>query len=234
MKLVIPCTESRRPQLMILLKQLRYKGLINHSDRVIVVNQINRPYNLGMSRNFGIAYKPHSDDELVVVHDVDNLPTDLYPYSRYPAPFQSAREIVHVYGHGFSLNGVVCASFKTFKECGGYISKNSWGGEDVILQKICEKLGIKVNKSICVKRFPDNHWFVEMDETGTPMHNDRAKKEFQRDIQKKMMGYKEPPPLKGDLRLVSTDVTVLSAETDEHGVETVNISISPRKPVLSW
>jgi hypothetical protein len=234
MKLVIPCTEDRLPQLSMLLQQLRRKKLLLPTDRVVVVNQVNRPFNLGMARNVGIAHKPGPSDEHVVVHDVDNLPTDQYPYAEYPRPMSGIREIVHIYGHKHSLNGVVCATYKTFCDVGGYISKDSWGAEDEILQKKCLVDRVRVNKNKMVLRFPDNNWFVEMDAVGVPLTNTVAGADFITAMKTKMVGYKKPPPIKGDLERVATDVTIERVDVDSTGVETIHVTIVPRKIPHAW
>jgi glycosyltransferase involved in cell wall biosynthesis len=232
MKFVIPCTEDRFPQLETLLRQLRRKKILGPADRVVVVNQVNKPFNLGMARNVGIAHAPAHDGEVVCVHDVDNLPTDNYPHSRYPTP--RANEVVHVYGHHHTLNGVICATYKTFCALGGYISKDTWGAEDEVLQKQCCAKGVRVTKNTMVPRFPRNNWFVEMDARGQPITNDRARAEFGPYIKQKMIGYKKPPALAGDMDRVRSDVTVVKVDDLGGGVKMLHVSILPTKTPHVW
>lgn len=204
MHFVVPCSADRLPQLKVLMTALEVFGKFDPArDTVTVVDQLDAPpFNRGLVRNVGALLSGVDPDDVLCFHDVDVCPvaTADHRSGRRYGPEPKRGEVVHLYGHGHCLGGIVLMRRADFVRVGGYISRDTWGGEDVALEQQCAKHGVRVNRAHVAERYA-SPLFCELTPAGVKMSNETARHQFQTEIGRKMQQYRAPRPglVVGDL-----------------------------------
>jgi hypothetical protein len=107
-----------------------------------------RTFNRGAIKNIGFIaarnkYPEHYKDITFIFNDVDTIPFNkIFDY-------ETNHGIVkHYYGFKYALGGIVVMKGSDFERTNGFPCFWGWGMEDNVLQKRCEYLGIKIDRSI--------------------------------------------------------------------------------------
>lgn len=175
-------SDDRRAQLKTLIERLYRSGVARRDrDRVVVIEQVNKPFNLGAVRNLGIILSGALNDDVVCFTDVDIVPDN--EVHAYPVPPHRG-VVTHVYGHEHSLGGIFCMYAGDLRRVGGFISNKRWGDEDVVIMRQCRNNNIVIDKSRMVKRFRPG--FLEIDMTGRPETREQSLIEFKKSLLHKM------------------------------------------------
>ena len=107
-----------------------------------------RNFNRGGTKNIGFLamkqkYPNDYQNMTFIFNDVDTIPFNkIFDY-------QTTFGVVkHYYGFTYTLGGIVVMKGADFEMTNGYPNFWGWGNEDNCLQKRCERLGIKIDRSI--------------------------------------------------------------------------------------
>jgi len=107
-----------------------------------------RTFNRGAIKNIGFIaarnkYPEHYKDITFIFNDVDTIPfSKIFDY-------ETNHGIVkHYYGFKYALGGIVAMKGSDFEKTNGFPCFWGWGMEDNVLQKRCERVGLKVDRSV--------------------------------------------------------------------------------------
>ena len=107
-----------------------------------------RTFNRGAVKNIGFIaaknkYPDHYKDITFIFNDVDTMPFNkIFDY-------ETTHSIVkHYYGFKYALGGIVVMKGGDFEKINGFPCFWGWGMEDNVLQKRCDRFGLKVDRSV--------------------------------------------------------------------------------------
>jgi len=107
-----------------------------------------RTFNRGAMKNIGFIaiknkYPDHYKDITFIFNDVDTIPFHkIFDY-------ETTQGVVkHYYGYKYALGGIVIMKGVDFETTNGYPCFWGWGMEDNVLQKRCDTVGLKVDRSV--------------------------------------------------------------------------------------
>ena len=107
-----------------------------------------RTFNRGAVKDIGFIavrnkYPQHYKDITFIFNDVDTIPfTKIFDYETQHGV------VKHYYGFKYALGGIVVMKGADFEKTNGFPCFWGWGMEDNCLQKRCEAVGLKIDRSV--------------------------------------------------------------------------------------
>ena len=110
-----------------------------------------RTFNRGAVKNIGFIaiknkYPNHYKDITFIFNDVDTIPFNkIFDYDT------TVGIVKHYYGFTYALGGIVVMKGSDFEKVNGFPCFWGWGMEDNVLQNRCEKMGLRIDRSVFYK-----------------------------------------------------------------------------------
>jgi len=107
-----------------------------------------RTFNRGATKNIGFIaiknkYPEHYKDITFIFNDVDTIPFNkIFDYNTQHGI------VKHFYGFKYALGGIVVMKGADFEKTNGFPCFWGWGMEDNTLQKRCEAVGLRIDRSV--------------------------------------------------------------------------------------
>jgi len=130
------------------LKNIMDESILKDDYEVYFSHQCDaRSFNRGATKNIGFLaikgkYPNDYKNMTFVFNDIDTIPfSSIFDY-------ETVSGIVkHFYGFKYALGGIVALNGHDFEKINGFPNFWGWGMEDNVLQKRCERIGLKIDRS---------------------------------------------------------------------------------------
>jgi hypothetical protein len=122
-----------------------------------------RPFNRGAIKNIGFLYVKKKypldyDNITLIFHDIDNMPWKKSQFS-YETKLG---EVNHFYGFTHTLGGILAIKGRDFELINGFPNIWTWGLEDNILKKRCDKNNIIIKRDEFIDLKKNSHDMINL------------------------------------------------------------------------